>query len=40
VPQRKTFVISKDGTIAKIYDKVAVNTHPQEVLDFVKSIQN
>jgi peroxiredoxin Q/BCP len=34
-PQRITFVVGKDGKIAKIYDKVTVTTHPQEVLEFV-----
>jgi len=33
--KRVTFVVDKDGKIAKIYDKVNVTTHPQEVLDFV-----
>lgn len=34
---RATFVISKDGTIAKIYPKVSsAKDHPQEVLEFVK----
>jgi peroxiredoxin Q/BCP len=36
-PQRITFIVSKDGTIAKIYTKVAVATHPQEVLDYVSA---
>ena len=37
VPQRITFVVDKDGKIAKIYTKVDVNTHPEEVLKFVQS---
>jgi peroxiredoxin Q/BCP len=36
-PKRITFVIDKQGKIAKIYEKVNVNTHPKEVLEFVKS---
>ncbi|MCS7020598.1 MAG: peroxiredoxin [Gemmataceae bacterium] len=35
-PKRITFVVDKDGKIARIYDKVNVNTHPKEVLAFVK----
>ena len=34
--KRVTFVVDKDGKIAKIYEKVSVTAHPQEVLDFVK----
>jgi peroxiredoxin Q/BCP len=34
--QRVTFVIDKDGKIAKIYDKVDVNKHPEDVLKFVE----
>jgi peroxiredoxin Q/BCP len=33
---RTTFVIDKKGVVRKIYTKVDVNTHPQEVLDYVK----
>jgi peroxiredoxin Q/BCP len=36
VPQRITFVVGKDGTIAKIYTKVDVKKHPEEVLKFVE----
>jgi len=36
--QRVTFIIGKDGKIAKIYEKVAPATHPKEVLDFVKTL--
>lgn len=36
--QRVTFVIDKDGKIAKIYDKVTPKDHPKEVLAFVKEL--
>jgi peroxiredoxin Q/BCP len=35
---RTTFVIGKDGNIAKIYSNVKVDQHAEEVLDFVKSL--
>ena len=35
---RTTFVIDPDGKIAKIFSKVKVEGHVQEVLDVVKSI--
>lgn len=38
VPQRKTFVVGKDGKIAKIYEKVTPKDHPAEVLEFVKGL--
>lgn len=38
-PKRYTFVIDKEGKIAKIYEKVDVNKHPKEVLEFVKSLK-
>lgn len=38
-PQRKTFVIARDGKIAKVYDKVDPKTHPKEVLEFVKGLK-
>ena len=38
-PKRITFVVDKDGKIAKIYEKVAPKDHPQEVLEFVKSLK-
>ena len=38
-PKRVTFVIDKDGKIAKIYQKVDVNKHPKEVLEFVKTLK-
>lgn len=34
---RWTFVIDKEGTVRKIYDKVTPADHPQEVLEFVKA---
>lgn len=39
VKGRSTWVIDKDGKIAKIYDKVDVNKHPKEVLEFVKTLK-
>jgi peroxiredoxin Q/BCP len=38
-PQRVTFVVGKDGTIAKVYDKVDPAKHPKEVLELVKGLQ-
>ncbi len=38
-PQRVTFVVGKDGKIAKIYSKVTPKDHPKEVLEFVKSLK-
>ncbi len=38
-PKRMTFVVDKEGKIAKIYEKVDVNKHPKEVLEFVKSLK-
>ena len=38
-PKRVTFVIDKDGKIAKIYDKVTPASHPKEVLEFVKTLK-
>ena len=38
-PQRKTFVVDKDGKIAKIYEQVDVTKHPKEVLEFVKGLK-
>ena len=34
-PKRITFVVDKEGKIAKIYEKVDVTKHPEEVLKFV-----
>ena len=38
-PQRMTFVVGKDGKIAKIYSKVDTAKHPKEVLEFVKALK-
>jgi peroxiredoxin Q/BCP len=38
-PRRVTFVIDKDGKVAKIYDKVDTAKHPKEVLEFVKTLK-
>lgn len=38
-PKRVTFVIDKEGKVAKVYDKVSPATHPKEVLDFVKELK-
>ena len=38
-PQRVTFVVGKDGKIAKIYNKVTPKDHPAEVLEFVKTLK-
>lgn len=38
-PKRVTFVVGKDGKIAKIYEKVTPATHPKEVLEFVKGLK-
>jgi len=35
---RKTFVVGKDGKIAKIYEKVTPKDHPAEVLKFVEEL--
>ncbi len=37
--ERTTFVIDKDGKIAKIYPRVKVEDHVQEVLEFVQTLQ-
>jgi len=37
-PLRKTFVVGKDGKIAKIYEKVTPKDHPAEVLKFVEEL--
>jgi len=31
---RKTFLIEKDGRILKIYDKVDLNSHPDDILNY------
>ncbi len=38
-PQRVTFVVDKEGKIAKIYEGVKPATHPKEVLEFVKAMK-
>jgi thioredoxin-dependent peroxiredoxin len=35
--QRTTFVIGRDGRIARVWPKVSVNGHVEEVLDFVRA---
>lgn len=39
VKGRTTWVIDKEGKIAKIYPKVDVSKHPKEVLGFVKTLK-
>jgi peroxiredoxin Q/BCP len=39
VPQRITFVVDKEGKIAKIYTGVQVKTHPKEVIEFTKTLK-
>jgi len=39
VPKRVTYVIDKEGKIAKVYDSVSVKTHPKEVIEFVKTLK-
>ena len=34
---RNTYIISKDGKIAKIYEKVKPKGHASEVIEFLKS---
>lgn len=36
--ERSTFVIDRDGTIRKMYPKVKVKGHAEEVLEFVRSM--
>jgi peroxiredoxin Q/BCP len=36
--ERSTFVIDREGKIARIYPKVKVDQHAQKVLDFVKGL--
>lgn len=36
--KRLTFVVDKDGKIAKIYEKVSPKDHPAEVLKFVEEL--
>jgi|TARA_B100000315_G_C14404414_1_gene507990 peroxiredoxin len=35
-PARNTFVIDKNGIIEKIYKKVNVNTHAEQILEDLK----
>ena len=37
--KRVTFVVGKDGKVAKIYDTVDTAKHPKEVLEFVKTLK-
>lgn len=39
ITKRITFVIDKEGKIVKVFDKMDVNTHPAEVLEFVKTLK-
>ena len=39
VKGRATWVIDKEGKVAKAYDKVDVRNHPKEVLGFVKTLK-
>lgn len=39
IPKRITFVVGKDGKIAKIYDKVDVNKHPEDVLKYIDALK-
>ena len=39
VPQRVTFLVDRDGKIAKIYTKVTPKDHPAEVLKDVEELQ-
>ena len=39
VTKRATWVIDKDGKVAKVYDQVTPATHPKEVLEFVKTLK-
>lgn len=39
VKGRSTWVIDKEGKIAKVYTVTDVNKHPKEVLEFVKTLK-
>ena len=39
VPQRVTFLVDKDGKIAKVYTKVTPKDHPAEVLKDVEALE-
>lgn len=36
--ERTTFVIDKDGNVAKIYPRVKVDQHTDKVLEFVQTL--
>ncbi len=38
-PRRVTYVIDREGKIAKVYDKVTPGSHPAEVLAFVEGLK-
>jgi peroxiredoxin Q/BCP len=38
--RRWTFVIDKNGIVVKIFNKVSVADHPQQVLDFLKTLKS
>ena len=38
--QRHTFIIDPDGNIAKIYRSVDTNTHSQQIINHLKTLQN
>ncbi len=38
--ERSTFIIDKEGRLAKIYRKVKVKGHVEEVLEFIKKELN
>lgn len=40
LPQRVTFVVGKDGTVAKVFEKVNPEKHPAEVLAAVKELSS
>jgi peroxiredoxin Q/BCP len=37
--ERTTFIIGKDGLVKKVFDKVRVDGHPQEVLQALDEIR-
>ena len=39
LPKRVTYVVGKDGKIAKVYDTVSPAGHPAEVLAFVETLK-
>ena len=34
-PSRKTVIIDTSGYMIKIYDKISIETHPEDILDFI-----